>query len=119
MNSRENQPDSDHQSPSGVSMSEDEICLLAVRFERGDMEAVSLLFRAHLPLVVSLARQHVRVSVVSLSRLIAAGNAGLMNAIKTCVPLEKGSLTEHIRQQIEASIRQSLAQAMAGGVMKW
>jgi hypothetical protein len=42
-----------------------------------------------------------------------------MNAIKTCVPLEKGSLTEHIRQQIEASIRQSLAQAMAGGVMKW
>jgi DNA-directed RNA polymerase sigma subunit (sigma70/sigma32) len=110
MNSRENSSDSDHESPADVSLSEEEIYRLAVRFERGDTEAVSVLIRAHLALVVSLAQKHLLLSAVPLTRLISAGNNGLMNAIKTCLSLEEGARAKHIQQQIEASIRQSSAQ---------
>jgi hypothetical protein len=117
MSSSENTSDPSHGSPVDLSMSEDEICHLALRFQRGDMEAVRLLLRAHLSLVLSVAREHLRVPVIPLTKLISAGNDGLMHAIKTCPQVKEGTLADHIRHEIDSFISQGQAKAFDGFVV--
>lgn len=91
-------------------ISGDEERELAQRIEKGDMEAASLLAKANLRLVVSIAKKYVgRSSDLTLLDLIQEGNLGLFKAV------EKFDFTKGFKFSTYATwwIRQAITRALA------
>jgi RNA polymerase primary sigma factor len=81
---------------------------LADRIKKGDEEAIQLMIRANLRLVVKIAQDYSRLGLPLLD-LISEGNIGLMKAVTRFDPAKGGKLSTYGSWWIKQSIKRALA----------
>ena len=81
---------------------------LASRTKKGDQEAREKLIKAHLGLVVKIARDHEGLSLPLLD-LVSEGNLGLIEAVDRFDPAGAGKLATSASWWIKRSITRALA----------
>ena len=89
-------------------LSKEEEEKLFQRFQKGDLQARSLLIRANLRLVVSIAKRYMNCGMAFLD-LIEEGNLGLMKAIERYDPTKGCKLSTYASWWIKQAIVRSLA----------
>jgi RNA polymerase primary sigma factor len=81
---------------------------LAARVKKGDEEAVQIMIKANLRLVVKIAQDYARYGLPLLD-LISEGNIGLMKAVKRFDPKKGGKLSTYAAWWIKQGIKRALA----------
>src|ERR1700755_1337788 len=81
---------------------------LAARIKKGDREAVMLMIKANLRLVVKIARDYANLGLPWLD-LISEGNIGLMKAIERFDPAMGAKLSTYASWWIKQAIKRALA----------
>jgi RNA polymerase primary sigma factor len=80
---------------------------LAAKIKKGDREALSLMIRSNLRLVVKIALAYANLGLPLLD-LISEGNIGLMKAVERFDPA-KGRKAQHVRSVVDQAIHQPCA----------
>src|SRR6516225_9920185 len=81
---------------------------LAAKIKKGDREALALMIRSNLRLVVKIALAYANLGLPLLD-LISEGNIGLMKAVERFDPAKGGKLSTYAAWWIKQSIRRALA----------
>src|SRR5262245_54591376 len=81
---------------------------LAAKIKKGDREALALMIRSNLRLVVKIALAYANLGLPLLD-LISEGNIGLMKAVERFDPAKGGKLSTYAAWSIKQSIRRALA----------
>ena len=81
---------------------------LAAKIKKGDREALALMIRSNLRLVVKIALAYANLGLPLLD-LISEGNIGLMKAVERFDPAKGGKLSTYTAWWIKQSIRRALA----------
>ena len=81
---------------------------LAAKIKKGDREALALMIRSNLRLVVKIALAYANLGLPLLD-LISEGNIGLMKALERFDPAKGGKLSTYAAWWIKQSIRRALA----------
>src|SRR4026209_1186737 len=81
---------------------------LAARIKKGDREALALMIRSNLRVVVKIAHDYANLGLPLLD-LISEGNIGLMKAVERFDPAKGGKLSTYAAWWIKQSIKRALA----------